>query len=133
MRVAAVIGVLLQASLVVSGAAGTPGEAAVSFLGEVQGAGESIEEVLKASLLSPYCGEVKREWIGDRLQQLRKELREGEVELKEIGRREDGEYAAVLVSATPEGDPFQVEVHGVGLRREGGQWKAAPVLGLWCL
>lgn len=129
MRVAAVIGVLLQASLVVSGAAGTPGEAAVSFLGEVQGAGESIEEVLKASLLSPYCGEVKREWIGDRLQQLRKELREGEVELKEIGRREDGEYAAVLVSATPEGDPFQVEVHGVGLRREGGQWKAAPVLG----
>jgi len=128
-RGAAVIGVLLQACLVVSGAAGTPGEAAVSFLGEVRGAGESIEGVMKAGLLSPYCGETKREWIANRLQQLRKELREGEVELKEIGTREDGEYAAVLVSATPERDPFQVVVYGVGLRREGEQWKAAPVLG----
>ena len=107
----------------------TPGEVAVSFLEDIRGASLSVDEVLGKSMLSPFCGEARREWIGKQLRELRGTLREDEVDLKVIGEKKEGGFAGVLVAVVPKGDPFTSSVIPVALRSLEERWVPAPVLG----
>lgn len=129
MKLPAVIGALLIGVLVSSGAEVTPGEVAVSFLEDIRGASLSVDEVLGKSMLSPFCGEARREWIGKQLRELRGTLREDEVDLKVIGEKKEGGFAGVLVAVVPKGDPFTSSVIPVALRSLEERWVPAPVLG----
>lgn len=129
MNLLAIIGITLLVSLGPVRAAGSPGESALLFLRALGSEDSSVEEVLGGTRLSPFCGDGKRERITSRLVSLRAQMVERPLALEVIGVEEDGEYAGVLVSAVPEGEVFGTEIYAVGLRKEGGAWGAAPVLG----
>lgn len=126
----ALLGIWLGLAAVAAAAGGDdPAARAVAYLVALQAGEQEVGEILQETLLSPHCSQGKREVIRARLGRLGGRLRAGSHELEAIAERRDAEYAAVLVSAVGRRNPYDVEVVSIGLRKEDGAWRVAPVPG----
>lgn|GEM_PF-4387380 len=112
---------LLLLATVATGQPG-PSEAAVEFLGTLDGEGIELDQ---ATAIAPQATEEKRRSICLRLERLADELEEGD--LRAVDEKVDGELAAVLVSQIVDFDPNRVTVHAVALRKLDDRWLPTPV------
>ncbi|NNC87251.1 MAG: hypothetical protein HKN82_02185 [Akkermansiaceae bacterium] len=129
MRLAGLGMIFLAAGTVLAAGEKGPAPAALQFFAALKEKSGSMEEVLAASALSPFCGEKKRDQIAERLRRLGGKFRREGTTFFVAGERVDGDYAGVLVAAETAGNPLEIDVYALALRRDRGRWKAAPVIG----
>ncbi|MCW1922523.1 hypothetical protein OKA05_08150 [Luteolibacter arcticus] len=115
--------VLTLAWTVTASAADGPGDAALSFLRGLKD-GNAVFSVGDTAV-SPDVPEEERADIAERLDKLGRHIRPDD--LRVIEEKEDGELAAVLVSQVTNYDSGSVQIHAVGLVKNAGKWRPAPL------
>ncbi|MGJ8696177.1 MAG: hypothetical protein ACSHYF_07655 [Verrucomicrobiaceae bacterium] len=108
--------------------AGEPSEVALKVLqaardGKVRAG--SLEELA----ISPFCGPGKREMIGERWQNVWSWAKAEEAIFVAGQEKVDGDLAGVIVAGRGESGPDGMRIFALGLKREKGEWKVAPVEG----
>ncbi|WP_035608464.1 hypothetical protein [Haloferula sp. BvORR071] len=115
---------LILASCGLASAAQNPSDAALAWLRDVA-AGKAEVKPGEGTALSPETSPEDLKGIRSRLVRLRKSLRPED--LRPVADKEDGDLAAVLVSQITNFDSNTVQIHAVGLVKEGDNWLPAPL------
>ncbi|MFD2257081.1 hypothetical protein ACFSSA_10360 [Luteolibacter algae] len=116
---------LVYIALIFPALANDPGTAALEFLEKVK-SGEVDLSPGTDTALQAHTSQTKLKSIGKRLEQLRKDLAKGSLEVGEI--REDADFAAAIVRKTGGFDSSHLQVFPVALIKSGERWLPAPVL-----
>jgi hypothetical protein len=100
-----------------------PGDAALSFLRGLKD-GNAVFSVSDTAV-SPDVPDDERANIAEKLNKLGRHIRPED--LRVIEEKEDGDLAAVLVSQVTNYDSSSVQIHAIGLVKNGDKWQAAPI------
>jgi len=122
MRIPAVIALLLAGGI--ARGAQSPSDAALAWLREVA-SGKAEAKPSAGTALSPETSEDDVKAIRSRLTRLRQSLRPED--LRAVADKQDGDLAAVLVSQITNFDANSVQIHAVGLVKNGDGWLPAPL------
>ncbi|WP_193213747.1 hypothetical protein [Luteolibacter marinus] len=104
-------------------AAGSPGEAALTFLRGLSG--ENGVFAVGDTAISPEIPADRRADIASRLSRLGRHIRPDD--LRVLEEKQDGDLAAVLISQVTDFDSDSVQVHAVGMVKSDNKWLPAPL------
>jgi hypothetical protein len=122
--------ILVLSALASSALALEPGDAALGFFRRLQENVIPVSELLGETILSPQTGTIRRVTITKRLDRVGRYLRGNQYEFEILDEKQDGEFAAVILSAISRYDPLEVDVLALGMRRDqDDSWAVAPVPG----
>jgi hypothetical protein len=102
-----------------------PGQVAIDFLEKVR-EGKVDLKVGGDTALSPHITDQKRKLIEKSIQQLSSQIGKGKLVLSET--RQEGDFAAVMVTQGGDSDQIKLQVYPVALVRGESGWRAAPIL-----